>query len=82
MTESMFLVLLVEDDAGLRGVLSTLLRSQGCRIAEAETGARGVIEARTHRPDLAIVDLGLPDRDGLTVIREVREFSAMPILVL
>jgi len=78
----MFLVLLIEDDAGIRSVLRTLLESQRYRVVEADTGTRGVIEARSHRPDLAIVDLGLPDRDGQSVVREIRLFSPVPILVL
>ena len=82
MTETMFMVLVVEDDAGIRSVLRTLLESQRYRVVEAESARRGVIEARNHRPDLAIVDLGLPDRDGLSLIREVRRFSPLPILVL
>jgi len=59
-----------------------LLESQNYRVVTAETAARGSIEARTHRPDIALVDLGLPDRDGVTLIREIRAFSPMPILVL
>ena len=82
MTEAMFLVLIVEDDAGIRTVLRTLLESQHHRVVEAESAALGISEARNHRPDLAIIDLGLPDRDGLFVIREIRGFSPMPILVL
>lgn len=82
MTEAMFRVLVVEDDAGIRGVLRMLLESQHYRVVEAESAARGIIEARSHRPDLVLVDLGLPDRDGLSVIREIRRFSPMPILVL
>ena len=82
MTRAMFLVLVVEDDAGIRGVLRTLLEAEPYRVVEAETAARGAIEARAHRPDLALVDLGLPDRDGLSLIREIRTFSPTPILVL
>lgn len=82
MTESMFLVLIVEDDAGIRTVLRTLLESQHYRVVEAESAALGISEARNHRPDLVVVDLGLPDRDGLFVIREIRRFSPMPVLVL
>ena len=82
MTQAMYLVLIVEDDAGIRGVLRTLLEAQHYRVAEAQNAQRGVIEARSHRPDLVIVDLGLPDRDGHTVIREIRDFSPVPILVL
>lgn len=82
MTNAMFLVLIVEDDPALRTVLSTLLAAHGYRFVEAATGARAIIETRSHRPDLLIVDLGLPDTDGSTVISEVRSFSAVPILVL
>jgi len=78
----MFLVLVVEDDPALRNILGTLLVANGYRFAEASTGQRAVIETRSHRPDLIIVDLGLPDRDGATVIREIRGFSTVPILVL
>ena len=82
MTEAMFRVLIIEDDAGIRGMLKVLLESQHYRVVEAETAAHGTIEARNHRPDLVVVDLGLPDRDGLSVIRDIRRFSPMPILVL
>ena len=82
MTQAMFQILIVEDDAGIRGVLRMLFESQHYRVVEAESAARGAIAARNHRPDLAIVDLGLPDRDGLAVIREIRSFSPVPILVL
>jgi two-component system KDP operon response regulator KdpE len=78
----MFLVLIVEDDTAIRAVLRMLLESQQYRVVEAESAARGAIEARSHRPDLAIIDLGLPDRDGLSLIREIRRFSPLPILVL
>jgi two-component system KDP operon response regulator KdpE len=82
MTEAMYLVLIIEDDSGIRGILRTLLETQQYRVVEAENGARGVIEARNRRPDLILVDLGLPDRDGQAVIREIRKFSPVPILVL
>ena len=82
MTDSMYLILVIEDDAGIRTVLRTLLEAHHYRVVEAEDGRRAVIEARSHRPDLAIVDLGLPDRDGQEVIRQIRAFSAVPILVL
>ena len=82
MTTAMLRVLVVEDDAALRTILRTLLEGNGCRYAEAATAQRALIEARSHQPDLVIVDLGLPDRDGREVIRGVRQFSAVPILVL
>jgi two-component system KDP operon response regulator KdpE len=82
MTNAMFLVLVIEDDPALRGILGALLVANGYRFAEASTGQRGVIETRSHRPELIIIDLGLPDRDGATVIREIRTFSTVPVLVL
>lgn len=82
MTTAMFLVLVIEDDAELSSVLGTLLTAHGYRFVAAVTGGRGIIEARGHRPDLIIVDLGLPDMDGAAVIRAVRAFSPVPILVL
>jgi len=81
-TTAMFVVQVVEDDAGIRAVLRTLLESQRYRVVESATAERGIIEARSQKPDLVIVDLGLPDRDGITVIRSIRETSPVPILVL
>ncbi|MEJ0085177.1 MAG: response regulator [Pseudomonadota bacterium] len=75
-------VLVVEDDAGIRDVLRALLSAANYRVIEAASAARGEIEARAHKPDLAIVDLGLPDRDGVELIRAVRSWSAVPIIVL
>jgi two-component system KDP operon response regulator KdpE len=72
----------VEDDAAIRNVLRALLESERFRFTDAETAARAEIEARAHRPDLMLVDLGLPDDDGVTVIRRVRAWSPMPIIVL
>ena len=75
-------VLVVEDEPQIRRVLRTLLELEQFRVIEAETAARGLIEASTHKPDLVIIDLGLPDRDGLTVIQGIRAWSPMPIIVL
>ena len=82
MTLAMHQVLVVEDDPGIRDVLRALLTAANYRVIEAESAARGEIEARAHKPDLAIVDLGLPDRDGIELIRRVRTWSAVPIIVL
>jgi len=75
-------VLVVEDEPEIRRFLRTSLGAEGYRVVEAETGERGVIGAGTHKPDLAIVDLGLPDLDGVEVIRRIRAWSPMPIIVL
>jgi two-component system, OmpR family, KDP operon response regulator KdpE len=78
----MFQVLIVEDDPELRGILRTMLDPSQYRVVDVATGERGLIEARGHRPDLVVCDLGLPDMDGTTLIREIRRFSQVPILVL
>ena len=82
MTLAMHQVVIVEDDPGIRDVLRVLLTTAGYRVAEAENAARGEIEARSHKPDLLLLDLGLPDRDGIELIRRVRTWSPMPIIVL
>jgi two-component system KDP operon response regulator KdpE len=75
-------ILVVEDEPGIRQVLRVLLEAEGYRVAEAETAARADVEARSHKPDLMIVDLGLPDGDGLEVIRRLRSWSLVPAIVL
>ena len=82
MTEAMHRILVVEDDPTIRDVLRALLESQHFRFADAQTAGRAEIEARTQKPDLLLVDLGLPDGDGVNVIRRVREWSPVPIIVL
>jgi two-component system KDP operon response regulator KdpE len=82
MTGAMFRVLVVEDDADIRMVLGTLLESAGYRVETAPTAARALIEARANRPDVVLVDLGLPDRDGQQLIRDLRAFATVPIIVL
>lgn len=82
MTQAMHQVLVIEDDADIRGVLRLLLAGENYRVIEAETAARGEIEARSHKPDLLLVDLGLPDGDGLKVIARIRAWSTVPIIVL
>jgi two-component system KDP operon response regulator KdpE len=82
MTQAMHQILVIEDDASIREVLQALLGSGGFRVIEAATAARADIEARAHKPDLLLVDLGLPDGDGLNVIRGVRSWSPVPIVVL
>jgi two-component system KDP operon response regulator KdpE len=75
-------VLVVEDEPEIRRFLRSALGAEDYRVVEAETGERGVIDAGTHKPDLAIVDLGLPDIDGVEVIRRIRAWSPIPIIVL
>lgn len=75
-------VLIVEDEQAIRRFLRTALEADGLRVFEAETLQRGLLEAATRKPDLVILDLGLPDGDGIDFIREVRQWSQMPIIVL
>jgi len=82
MTEPRATILVVEDEPEIRRFLRSSLGAEGYRVVEADTGERGAIDAGTHKPDLAIVDLGLPDLDGIEVIRRIRGWSPMPILVL
>ena len=81
MTEAMHLVLIVEDDAAIQNILRMLFEANGFRVVVADTAARGEQDARLHRPDILVVDLGLPDRDGLNVITSVRLWSPVPIIV-
>lgn len=82
MTQAMHLILAVEDEPALRSILRALFEAESYRFVEASTAARAVIEARSHKPDVVLVDLGLPDGDGLVVIRQIRGWSAVPIVVL
>jgi two-component system KDP operon response regulator KdpE len=82
MTEPRPAILVVEDEPEIRAFLRTALGAEGYRVVEADSGERGATDAGTHKPDLAIVDLGLPDLDGVEVIRRIRAWSPMPILVL
>jgi two-component system, OmpR family, KDP operon response regulator KdpE len=82
MTEPRSTILVVEDEPEIRRFLRSSLGADGYRVVEAESGSRGAVDAGTHKPDLAIVDLGLPDIDGVEVIRRIRSWSPMPILVL
>jgi two-component system KDP operon response regulator KdpE len=75
-------ILVVEDEPEIRAFLRASLGAEGYRLIEADSGNRGAIDAETHKPDLAIVDLGLPDIDGISVIRRIRGWSPMPIIVL
>jgi two-component system KDP operon response regulator KdpE len=82
MTQAMHQILVIEDEPAIRSVLRVLLEAEGYRFIEADTAMRAEIEARSHKPDLLLVDLGLPDGDGLKVIRKVRAWSPVPVIVL
>jgi two-component system KDP operon response regulator KdpE len=75
-------ILVIEDEPEIRKFLRSSLGAEGYRVVESPNARRGELDAGMHKPDLAIVDLGLPDFDGLQVIRRLREWSPMPIIVL
>jgi two-component system, OmpR family, KDP operon response regulator KdpE len=75
-------VLLIEDEAEIRRFLRATLKNQGYRLIEAVAGEEGLALAASHRPDLIILDLGLPDIDGLAVAGRIRQWTTTPILVL
>jgi two-component system, OmpR family, KDP operon response regulator KdpE len=75
-------IVVVEDEPDIRRFLRASLLSKGYRLVEAATGREGLEAAETRQPDLVILDLGLPDMDGLEVIRRLREWSLVPIIVL
>jgi len=75
-------ILIIEDEQAIRRFLRTALEADGLRVFEADSLQRGLLEAASRKPDLAILDLGLPDGDGIDFIREVRLWSQMPIIVL
>ena len=75
-------VVLIEDELQIRRFLRATLTGQGYRLFEAATGADGLVEVASRQPDVVIVDLGLPDMDGLEIIRRLREWTAVPVIVL
>ncbi|MBI5329205.1 MAG: two-component system response regulator KdpE [Betaproteobacteria bacterium] len=75
-------VVLIEDEPQIRRFVRTSLEAEGCAVTEAGTAERGLVEAGTRKPDLIILDLGLPDRDGVEVVRDLRTWSSTPILIL
>src|SRR5213596_2261525 len=75
-------VVLIEDEPQIRRFLRATLTGQGYRLFEATSGADGLVEIASRQPDVVIVDLGLPDIDGLDVIRRVREWTPVPVIVL
>jgi two-component system, OmpR family, KDP operon response regulator KdpE len=82
MSEPTVTVVMIEDDKQIRRFVRTTLEAQGMTVIEAETGQQGLREAATRKPDLIVVDLGLPDIDGIDVIRDLRSWSEQSIIVL
>ncbi len=75
-------ILIIEDEAHIARFIKTAMEQEGYQIFTADSSRRGLIEAATRRPDLLILDLGLPDGDGCDVIADIRTWSSLPILVL
>lgn len=82
MSEAGANVVVIEDEDQIRRFVRIALESEGYRVHEAATAQRGLAEAGSAKPDLVILDLGLPDGDGAGIIRDIRSWSAMPIIVL
>ncbi len=82
MTPAKRLILVVEDEAPIRRFLKAALEAAGYRLLEAADAGEGLSLAASHNPDLVLLDLGLPDRDGLEVIGRLRQWTTTPIIVL
>jgi two-component system KDP operon response regulator KdpE len=82
MTKLSPVVVVIEDDPQIRRFLRTGLHAHGFEIHEAETGKSGLTVAATRKPDLIILDLGLPDMDGVDVIKKLREWTSRPVIIL
>jgi two-component system KDP operon response regulator KdpE len=82
MSQDKNLILLIEDEPQMQRLLRIILQGHGFSIVEAQTGQEGLMQAATRAPDVILLDLGLPDIDGLEVTRRVREWSDVPIIVI
>ena len=82
MTEEKELILLIEDEQQMRRFLRITLQSQGYRLVEAATGNEGLLQAASRNPDIVLLDLGLPDMDGLEVTNRLREWTQTPIVII
>lgn len=76
------LILVVEDDTPVRNLITTTLRAHDYRFLTATNGEAAILEASSHNPEIILLDLGLPDIDGIEVIHKVRSWSNMPIIVI
>ena len=77
-----FQILVVEDDSPIRNLIATTLKTHNYKYLLAQNGEEAIIHASTHDPDVVFLDLGLPDMDGVEIIKKIREWSNMPIIVI
>lgn len=82
MSDNPALILVIEDEAPIRKFLHAALADEGYRLSEADTGKQGLKLAAAQPPDVVVLDLGLPDMDGLEVLRQLRDWSQVPVIVL
>ena len=82
MSEAPSRILVIEDESQIRRFVRAALEDEGWDVYEAENGAQGLAEAGARKPDLIVLDLGLPDREGIDVIRDLRTWSSVPVLIL
>lgn len=75
-------ILVVEDDAAIGNLIATTLETQNYQYHRASTGAGAVLDALSYRPDVMLLDLGLPDMDGVDIIKKIRDWSNLPIIVV
>ena len=75
-------VLVIDDELQIRRLLRVCLEANGYRVTEAATGQEGILQAAQHPPDVVLLDLGLPDMDGVAVLKRLREWSRLPVVVL
>ena len=76
------LILVVEDDNSVKNLITTSLKAHDYRYLTAQNGASAILEASSHNPDIVLLDLGLPDMDGIDVIKKIRTWSNLPIIVV
>lgn len=76
------LILMVEDDPSVRNLITTILKTNDYRYVVAPNGSAAIMEATSHNPEIILLDLGLPDMDGVQVIQTVRSWSNVPIIVI
>ncbi|WP_301860417.1 response regulator [uncultured Megasphaera sp.] len=75
-------ILIVEDDGAIRNLIASTLKLQEYPFHTARTGKQALLEAVSHQPDIVLLDLGLPDMDGVSIIKQIRSWSALPIIVI